>query len=36
MALKKEKNLIIVGSIDVETKLKIPEIRIHSKGQYKK
>lgn len=33
---KRKKNLIIVGSIDVETKLKIPQIRIHSRGQYKK
>jgi hypothetical protein len=33
---KGKENLIIVGSIDVETKLKISQIKIHSKGQYKK
>lgn len=33
---KGKKNLIIVGSIDVETKLKISQIKVHSKGQYKK
>jgi hypothetical protein len=32
MALKKGKNLIIVGSIDVETKLKIPQIENTFKG----
>jgi hypothetical protein len=35
-AKKGKKNLIIVGSIDVETKLKITKIKIHSKGQHKK
>lgn len=34
--LEGKKNLIIIGSIDVETKLKISQIKIHSKGQYKK
>jgi polyhydroxyalkanoate synthesis regulator phasin len=33
---KGKENLIIIGSIDVETKLKISQIKIHSKGQYKK
>ena len=33
---KGKKNLIVIGSIDVETKLQIGQIKIHSKGQYKK